>query len=77
MTATQLRSERYALNKRKDRLHTLIYKLGDWIDACGQDNYDGEEAENEANFTKWNDELAQIETRLFIIKAQLAKGLTK
>lgn len=71
MTATQLRSERYYLNKRKDRLNTLIYRLGDWIDACGQDNYEGEEAENEANFTKWNDEIDEINARLAEIKTQL------
>ena len=71
MTATELRSERYALNKRIDRLHTLIYKLGDWIDACGQANYDGEEAENEANFTKWNDEIEQLNARLAQIKTEL------
>jgi uncharacterized protein YukE len=71
MTATQLRSERYALKKRIDRLGTLIYKLGDWIDACGQDNYEGEEAENEANFTKWNDEIDQLNARLAQIKTEL------
>jgi hypothetical protein len=71
MTATQLRSERYSLNKRKDRLGALIYRLGDWIDACGQANYDGEEAENEANFTKWNDEIDEINARLAEIKTQL------
>jgi predicted RNase H-like nuclease (RuvC/YqgF family) len=71
MTATQLRSERYALNKRIDRLHSNIYKLGDWVDACGQDNYDGEEAENEANFTLWNDEIDQLNARLAQIKTEL------
>ena len=71
MTATELRSERYYLNKRKDRLGTLIYRLGDWIDACGQENYDGEEAENEANFTKWNDEIDRLNARLAEIKTQL------
>lgn len=74
MTATQLRSERYALNKRIDRLHSNIYKLGDWISACGQDNYEGEEAENEANFTRWNDEIRQLNARLAEIKAEL-KGM--
>lgn len=71
MTATQLRSERYAINKRIDRLHTQIYKLGDWIDACGQANYEGEEAENETNFTAWNDEIEQLNARLAQIKTEL------
>lgn len=71
MTATQLRSERYYLKKRIDRLDNQIYRLGDWINACGQDNYEGEEAENEANFTKWNDEIDQLNARLAEIKTEL------
>jgi hypothetical protein len=71
MTATQLRSERYTINKRLDRLHSNIYKLGDWIDACGQNNYEGELAENEANFTLWNDEIDQLNARLAEIRTEL------
>lgn len=74
MNARQLRSERYYLKKEIDRLDNKIYRLGDWIDACGQDNYEGEEAENEANFTKWNDEIERLNARLAEIKTEL-KGM--
>jgi len=70
-TTRELKLAILNIEERTDRLHSHIYKLGDWIDACGQNNYEGEEAENEANFTKWNDEIDKLNADLVEIKTEL------
>lgn len=67
----QLKREIRAIGKQIDYYGTRIYRLGDWIDACGQDNYEGEEAENEANFTLWNDAIDAANTRRNQLRTQL------
>lgn len=70
----QLKREIRRLNESIDYYGSKIYRLGDWIAACGQENYDGEEAENEANFTKWNDAIEAAVSRRAELKT-LLKGI--
>jgi hypothetical protein len=51
----QLRRELANAERMIDFWATRIDRLGAWIHECGEDNYEGEAAENEANFTQWNE----------------------
>jgi hypothetical protein len=67
----QLKREIRRLKASIDYADTRIYRLGDWINACGEDNYEGEAEENERLFEMYNDSIDNDTRLIATLKAQL------